>query len=161
MFDRLKTLFLLMLPVSSSLLVSCDSSDKNQVDDVAEAFAKEYFNWRYVESMPYVTSESAEYMKFLATNVTEDDVALLRSMESGAEVKVESTEMADDDSTAYAEVEVDNFCHADTIGRPAKLHESATATLMLVRRDGKWKVVISDEWPKMAFPQQSGMQGRD
>ena len=160
MFNRLKSLAFI-LSSTSMMLLSCGSDKKEQVNDVAEAFAKEYFNWHYCEAMPYVTAESSEQMKFLASNVTEDDVQLLRSMESGAEIKIEDCNIADGDSVAYVNVTIDNFCHADTIGRAASLHESANATLMLKHRDDKWQVVVSNDWPKMAFPQQSGKQDHD
>lgn len=160
MFYRLKSLAFILFP-TSILLVSCGSDKKEQVNDVAEAFAKEYFNWHYCEAMPYVTAESSEQMKFLASNVTEDDVQMLRSMESGAEIKIEDCNITDGDSVAYVNVTIDNFCHADTIGRAASLHESANATLMLKHRDDKWQVVVSNDWPKMAFPQQSGKPDHD
>ena len=160
MFNRLKSLAFI-LSSTSMMLLSCGSDKKEQVNDVAEAFAKEYFNWHYCEAMPYVTAESSEQMKFLASNVTEDDVQLLRSMESGAEIKIEECNIADGDSVAYVNVTIENFCHADTIGRAASLHESANATLMLKHRDDKWQVVVSNDWPKMAFPQQSGKQDHD
>lgn len=160
MLNRLKTLVLILFP-TSLILLSCGDDSKKQLDATAEAFANEYFNWRYSEAMPYVTAESSEYIKFLATNVTEDDVQLLRSMESGAEITIENCDVADGDSVAYVDVTVDNFCHADTIGKPAKLHESAKVTLMLMRRGDKWQVVVSNDWPKMAFPQQSETQDHD
>ena len=160
MFDRLKSLAFI-LSSTSMMLLSCGSDTEEQVNDVAEAFAKEYFNWHYCEAMPYVTAESSEQMKFLASNVTEDDVQLLRSMESGAEIKIEDCNIADGDSVAYVNVTIDNFCHADTIGRAASLHESANATLMLKHRGDKWQVVVSNDWPKMAFPQQSEKPDHD
>ena len=160
MFDRLRSLAFI-LSSTSMMLLSCGSDTEEQVNDVAEAFAKEYFNWHYCEAMPYVTAESSEQMKFLASNVTEDDVQLLRNMESGAEIKIEDCNIADGDSVAYVNVTIENFCHADTIGRAASLHESANATLMLKHRDDKWQVVVSNDWPKMAFPQQSEKQDPD
>ncbi len=160
MFNRLKSLVLL-LSSTSLLLLSCESDTKEQVNDAAEGFAKEFFNWHYCEAMPYVTAESAEYMKFLATNVTEDDVQMLRSMESGAEINVENCNITDGDSVAYVDMTIENFCHADTIGRPAILHESAKVTLLLMHRGEKWQAVVSSDWPKMAFPQQSGKQDHD
>lgn len=160
MFNRLISLALLFSS-TSLLLLSCGSDKEEQVNDVAENFAKEYFNWRYCEAMPYVTAESSEQMKFLASNVTEDDVQLLRSMESGAEITIEDSRVADGDSVAYVNVAIENFCHADTIGRPARLNESAKATLMLVHRGEKWQVVVSSDWPKMAFLQQSETPDHD
>ena len=152
--------FLLSL-LATIFLLSCSKDDSSNVESVAQSFATKYFNWDYAGCMQYVAGESAEYMKFRATNVTDGDIELLRSMDAGAEVEVKDCDFADGDSTAQVTVKVTNFCYADTIGRPAKLCEEAEAVLQLVKRNEKWQVTVSSDWPRMAFPQQSGMPGRD
>lgn len=153
-----ETVFLL---VSTLSLFSCSNSNREQIASVAGAFATSYFNWDYAGCMPNVTGESAKYLKFLATNVTDGDIERLRSMENGADVEVEKETFADNDTVVAVKVKVSGFCHADTIGRPSRLCDEAEATLRLVKRGEKWQAIVSNEWPKMAFPPQNGTQGRD
>lgn len=153
-----KVIFCLALALSLS---ACSNGNSSQVESVAEAFATSYFNWRYAECMQYVTGESAKYMKFLATNVTDGDIERLRSKEKGADVEVEKETFDDNDTIVDVKVKVSDFCYADTIGCKSRLCDKAEATLRLVKRGNEWKAVVSNEWPKMAFPQQSGTQGRD
>lgn len=153
-----ETVFLLASALS---LFSCGDSNREQIASVAEAFATSYFNWDYAGCMPNVTDESAKYLKFLATNVTDGDIERLRSMEKGADVEVEKETFADNDTIVDVKVKVSGFCHADTIGRPSRLCDEAEATLRLVKRGEKWQAIVSNEWPKMAFPPQNGTQGRD
>lgn len=151
--------FLLLLPFL--LLSSCNNSDSKESDKIAKAFASNYFNWNYVKCVPFVTKESQKYLKFRATNVTESDLEILRSTPNSAEVEVDGKEYLANDSALKVKIKVFDFCYTDTIGRPAKFCDYAEATLLLVKRTGKWKVVLSNDWPKMAFPQQSELQDHD
>ncbi len=151
----------IFLFISALSLFSCNDSNRKQIVSVAETFATSYFNWDYAGCMPNVTEESTKYLRFLATNVTDGDIERLRSMEKGADVEVEEETFADNDTVVDVKVKVSGFCHADTIGRPSKLYDEAEATVRLVKRGDKWQAIVSNEWPKMAFPPQNGTQGRD
>ncbi len=142
-------------------LLSCNNGNRSQVETVAESFATSYFNCDYAGCMQYITNESVKYLKFMATNVTDGDIERLRAMEKGADVEVMKESFADNDTVVDVKVKVSDFCYADTIGKPSRLHDSAEATLRLVKRGEEWKVILSNVWPKMAFPRQSGTQDRD
>lgn len=158
----------LLLIAISMLLTACNDPDGSQLETTVDNFSKYYFNWQYAKCLPLVTPESHRFLKFKATNVTDDDIQLLRSMQEGASVEREDELFADNDSAVNVKLRLHNVAYADTIGRKARIYEDAEAELLLVRKGsldddkgkGKWRVVVSNEWPKMAVRRQSEEQDR-
>jgi hypothetical protein len=138
--------------------MSCKDSEYNKIEKAADSFAINYYNWNYLKCSQFVTHESQKYLKFKASNVTDEDIKLLRSMSDGAKVEIENNYSFENDSAVTVKMKVYNFCYADTIGHPSKVYDYAEATLLLLKRSNKWKVVVSNNFPKMAFPQQSVSQ---
>jgi len=122
----------------------CHESREQQREASAQAitaFATHFFNWRYVDALPLVAPESERWLRLLASNVSEEDVELLRNRDADAVVTLEHIDMADmTDTAAMATVVVTDYYVSDTLGRPAHLVDKGRYHFLMVRRDGKWTV---------------------
>jgi hypothetical protein len=145
----------ILLLVLSVVSTGCRNTDEKQIETVADSFSVNFFNWKYVECVPFITPESQKFLSFIASNVTNNNIETLRSMQDGASVERNQIVLSANDSTANVTVNINNICYVDTIGRPAKIYESAEATLLIVKTQAGWKVVVSNDWPKMAIRQQN------
>lgn len=119
-------------------------TEKGQIEEQCDSFANYYFNWHFDKAMHFVTPESEKWLRFAASNVTEDDVAQLRAKDADATIEIEDVDLDDDDSTAHVTVKVVHFLQMDSIGQAAHLTEEGSFRLTLSKtqdeEDGTWKV---------------------
>ena len=123
-------------------LTACDETTGKGQDvtqHVVAAWADAYFNYDFRRAQKYVTPESRKWLLFAATNVTQDDVDMLRAQDEGATVTVSNYEETDD-STALVTLHVQGSIICDTIGRPAHPSADATYTVTAVSRGGRMMV---------------------
>ena len=122
---RLKKLPHIMVMALFTTIVSCTIADTirpSAEGDVAEKFANEYFNLRYKNAAQYCTKESEKFLKFAASQISNDDLAVLKDAESEVTVKVS------------------NYFEADTIGKTGRIVDEGLFKLSLVKENKKWKV---------------------
>ncbi len=158
MMTNLKTTFILLS--AAIFILSCSADEDKLRKDTANSFATAFFNWEYKKCLNKVTPESHGIIRFLASNVSKDEVEKLKAMPEGAAAELLPESKLLNDSTFQAVVKVTNTYCPDSIGRQAIYHNQAKAEFLLVKRNGKWRVDMLRGAPKMAFPQQSGTQGR-
>ena len=84
---------------------------------VATDWADAYFNCDFHEAATFATPESDKWLRFAASNTTEQDLQTL-------EGKATAT--------------------ADDYFSPAQIQEEGTFLITVVKRDGKWKVRMED-----------------
>lgn len=152
----MKHFFFIILSLTVIFSVySCRERETEEfIQERVDSFAVHYFNWHYPQCVKYVTPESKKYIEMLASNVTENNVDMLRSMSEDAQVEINDIILTDD-SNAKVFVTVHNYLAADTIGRDIKFHEEGTAELKLVRKADFWYVDMSDGCIRTAFRQQN------
>lgn len=124
------------------LLSSCMHNDeKDEALQVAHDFAELYFNWRYTEAMTLADSTCQKELRFLASQVNENDVRALNQREVPASVEITSIETKDGNNYTI-EIHAENFLEMDAIGQDAKLVKEAFFNLKVKQVDGKkkWKV---------------------
>lgn len=71
--------FLLILPFSS-----CANSDK-QLTSCADSFAQSFFRWQFQKSSTYCDESSQRWLRYMASQVTQDDIDSLKATESDVE----------------------------------------------------------------------------
>lgn len=81
-----------------------------------------------------------KWVRFKATNITQEDVDVYNSKRDTAECDVESIDLDDDKATAI--VEVRNFLSCDSIGKPATICPNAKFKLELKKQGEKWMVDV-------------------
>ena len=115
------------------------SSQQEKAGRAATAFAEAYFNYDLQKAIEWTTPESAKWMSFVASNMTQEDVSILNSRTEGTQVTLTACEVLND-TTCETMLAVDNFLAADSIERPGELRDGGVFRLKVVLRDGNWKV---------------------
>ena len=105
--------------------------------DIATNWAEAYFNCDYHEAATYATTESDKWLRFAASNTTEQD---LQTIQGKASVTADDNFTVANDTLRIVTLNVKNFLKTVAIGAPAQLQEEGTFLVTVVKRDGKWKV---------------------
>ncbi|WP_315538433.1 hypothetical protein [Prevotella koreensis] len=138
---RLKKLPYIVVMALFTTIVSCTIADTirpSAEGDVAEKFANEYFNLRYKNAAQYCTKESEKFLKFAASQISNDDLAVLKDADSEATIEIEDVESGKHESEVT--VKVSNYFEADTIGKTGRIVDEGLFKLSLVKENKKWKV---------------------
>lgn len=122
------------------LMLSCSYSEEKDIEQSVVGFAQNYFNLRYKKALDACTPESEKWVRFKATNITQEDVDVYNSKRDTAECDVESIDLDGDKATAV--VEVCNFLNYDSIGKPATICPNAKFKFELKKQGEKWMVDV-------------------
>lgn len=125
------------------LLLSCGKTKEEQVEETVEAFSNTYFNWQFHRSIAYCTPDSKRWLNYMASQVKQDDVDLLRAQEESAEVKITHVNILDGDSVAKVEVTVRNYLRMDTIGTKGRIEEENRFIIFAKSVGNQWKVRLT------------------
>lgn len=133
--------FKLFSAVAVILFAACDmnpdANDSIQKDAVA--FSEKYFNFDFRAALEHSTPESRKWISYIASNVSEEDLGILRSYGHAAVADVNSIDILGD-TTAVVTLSVNGFLSIDNIGRPGHIVDKAVFRLPMVRREGRWLV---------------------
>jgi hypothetical protein len=134
MFMRL--LFSLLTVV---LMASCNTgfNGDNEAKATATQWAEAYFNCDFKDAANYTTPESERWLRFAASNTTEEDLKLVNG---GATASAEEYFTVANDTLRVVTVSVRNFLKATAIGAPAEIQQEGTFLVTVVHRNGEWKV---------------------
>ena len=124
------------------VLTACSdslSSQQTKAGRAATAFAEAYFNYDLQKAIELTTPESAKWISFVASNITQEDVNVLNTRTEGVLVTLTDCEVLSD-TTCEALLAVDNFMSADSICRPGEFRDGGVFRLKVVLRDDSWKV---------------------
>ena len=143
----------LLLFVTAILMAGCDigMDGDQQAKNVAGDWADAYFNCDYKDASKYVTPESQKWLQYAASNTTAEELKLLKEA-GGAQVSVSDTFDEANDTMRLVTMNVTNVL--TTQQQSLVLAKDATFKVMVVKRNGSWKV-------RMAGLPQSGKQSRD
>ena len=135
-----------------TILLWCFSScghihQSDSAEACVDSFSQHYFNWQFQQSMPFVTLTSQKWLRYVASQVQQDDVEQLRNMPQGATCKIINVDTEDGDSVAVSHVLVRGFLCMDTIGKKSHVIDEATYEIKLFHQGGKWFVNL-DGLPK-------------
>ena len=125
------------------LLTGCqliNGKSENAVDEPLTNWAAAYFNFHYQDALEYTTPESGKWIRFAASNITEQDVAFIKNQDKNAQVEIIDRHMMAGDSTCSARIRVSNYVELGSFGQENKQVDNAEFQVILVNRDGKWLV---------------------
>lgn len=141
-------------------LGSCTfSNEEEKVAQTAEAFAKSCADYDFDTAVKYVTPTSMKWISLIASNMTQSDVDMLRSMEDGASISIGDISIKGD-SVAHVSATVENVLVPQGFAEESIIAEKAQLTLRLVQQNGKWLVDLQSV-PRMEVLQQSERQNPD
>ena len=125
------------------LLTSCQLHDENSetaVDVAAKEWAEAYFNFDYKEALKYMTPESGQWIRFAASNISEEDISFIK--EHGVETKINITDsqMSENDSLCQTRIRVSDFIQLGMDPEESRVIDEADFLIQLVKRNDKWLV---------------------
>lgn len=100
---------------------------------------EKYFNFDFRSALDYSTPESRKWISYVASNVSDEDLGILRSYGHAAVVDANGIDIIGD-TTAVVTMSVSGFLSTDSIGRPGHIVEKAVFRLPMVCRKGRWLV---------------------
>lgn len=129
----------------SGLLIAACSSHKNEhkLKETANSFAETFFNWQLNEALPYCTPESKKWIEYAGSQITQEDIDLLKTQDEGASHQLEDINYQAGDTTATIVVKVKNVMLLDSIGKSGKIMEKASFQIHLCYRNKQWKVLLT------------------
>jgi len=129
----------LLLLLTTVIMVSCNLGFEGDdaALDVAANWGDAYFNCDFHDAANYATSESVQWLRFAASNTTEQD---LQTVQGKATATADEYFTKANDTLRIVTLHVRNFLKPVTVGSPAQLQEEGTFLVTVVKRDGKWKV---------------------
>lgn len=133
-------------PVAIILLLFCSCSHSDDVspwEQAVESFSVAYFNWDYPKAASYATDGSQPWLRYAASQVTQEDVELLNTKAEQATVEVMPDAEMVSDSCVVAMVMVRDFLEMDSIDRKPVLREEATFRFEVVLENGRWGVHLT------------------
>lgn len=122
-----------------SLLLSCSDKDANTAEERALAFAQNYFNLRYKQSLTLCTENAKKWIVFRATNITQEDVDVINAQTDTAECEIDDVEL-NDETTADVKMTIKNVLVCDSIGKRGSIKEKIKKTLKMKKVSGNWYV---------------------
>lgn len=105
---------------------------------VAVSWADAYFNCDFHEAEEYSTEDSGKWLRFAASNVSEEDLQLLRGRNAVAESSDYFLEA--NDTLRIVTLTVRNYLVPKPLGEPSQLADEGRFTVKVVKRGSHWKV---------------------
>lgn len=125
------------------LLASCQLNDENSanaVDKSLNKWTEAYFNFDYKKAMEYMTPESGKWIRFAASNITEQDIEFIKAQQVETHVDIIDRQMAEGDSLCNAKIHVSHFIQLGLRPEDNKVIDEADFLIQLVKRDGDWLI---------------------
>lgn len=125
------------------LLPSCHSGEQQQEAAVAaQSFANAFFNYDFRSSAQFATPESRQWISFLASNITQDDLNTINAMNEKASCATPEITLIDDTTaTARLSVQTETWLGKDSVNIT---EGGVSTTLQLRKRDGVWLVHLTE-----------------
>lgn len=137
-------IFSMCVWVSGLLITACSShKDEPQLKEAANGFAATFFNWQLNEALPYCTPESKKWIEYAGSQITQEDIDLLKAQDEGASHQLEDINYQAGDTTATVIVKVKNVMLLDSIGKSGMMMDKASFQIHLCYRNKQWKVLLT------------------
>lgn len=129
----------IFVAVTVAFIGCTESTEEKQVAKTALKFADYLFNYELKEAASLATGDSQGWISFLASNVDEATINLIRSQQEDATVSVDDVTISTS-TIATATITVSNFVwNSGAEGEPS-VEKEARFTLHLRKEKGEWRV---------------------
>ena len=143
------------------ILVACLTQCTQKIDgsseqltETVDSFAYHYFNYHLKQASRFCTEDSQKWLEFLASNIVQGDVDLLREQENEAEISHDEILLQDTDSIKIIRMTVRNHLMKDSIGKVGRMVKKSVYDIQAVKHRGKWFI-------RMEGPLRSERQNHD
>lgn len=139
------TLYYICLVLCSLHIWACSHpKDETKLKKTVNGFAQTYFNWQLKAALPYCTPASKKWLVYAASQLTQDDIALLKAQDEGASHQVKTISYNEKDTTATVLISVKKAMILDTIGHVGRICKQADYELNCIYRHQNWKIVLNN-----------------
>ena len=147
-------LYTLIYSVLIFTCLSCQQqTPQTQIEQTAIDFCEAFYNFNYPVAKEWSTPSSQSYLSFLASNVRQTHLDLLKTR-GAAKVSVISSEIDANSEKATVVYQIKNTFVINPVEGKIEYMSSLQDTLQLVRENNKWLV-------RKDIPQQNGKQSHD
>lgn len=122
------------------LLTCCTLSSKEKdLKQTAESFAFNLYSWQLDHAMNQCTPSSKKAIQFLASNLSEQDVALIQAQEAYPEVEVSFDNPQKEDTLVTIYIKVQGALLMKQLGKPLQPTDNAYFSVNMIYRNNEWK----------------------
>ena len=147
-------LYTLIYSVLIFTCLSCQQqTPQTQIEQTAIDFCEAFYNFNYPAAQAWSTPSSLSYLSFLASNVRQTHLDLLKTR-GAAKVSVISSEIDANSEEATVVCQIKNTFVINPVKGKIEFMSSLQDTLQFVRENNKWLV-------RKDIPQQNGKQSHD
>lgn len=147
-------LYTLIYSVLIFTCLSCQQqTPQTQIEQTAIDFCEAFYNFNYPGAKTWSTPSSLSYLSFLASNVRQTHLDLLKTR-GAAKVSVISSKIDANSEEATVVCQIKNTFVINPVEGKIEYMSSLQDTLQLVRENNKWLV-------RKDIPQQNGKQSHD
>ena len=146
-----------ILSFLSFLMISCHVYDKNgthAAEKTLTTWAEAYFNFDYEKALKYTTSEGEQWIRFAASNITEEDVSFIKKQNPQTQIDILNSQLTEGDTVCNANIRVSHFIQLGLSPQDNRVIDHADFQVQLVKRGDEWLV-------RMEGLPQSGMRNHD
>ena len=123
-----------------ALLTGCiQHSNQTEATKAAIQWSEAYFGYDYHEAERFCTPESGKWLRFAASNASQDDVDLMGDQT----IEVTAIRESADDTLRFVTLQVSHFVRPGTVGEPSSLGSDGQYQLVMVKRNGQWLVKLN------------------
>ena len=120
---------------------SCSYKDENAAEERARQFAQSYFNMRFGQAAGLCTENSVKWIKYHASNISQDDIDVLDSQTDTAVCEIDDIDDSGDSATVSMTVR--NFLRCDSIGKRGRMCKEANFQIAMKKVGDKWLVNLA------------------
>lgn len=122
------------------LLTCCTLSSKEKdLKQTAESFALNLYSWQLDHAMSQCTPSSKKAIQFLASNLSEQDVALIQAQEAYPEVEVSFDNPQKEDTLVTIYIKVQGALLMKQLGKPLQPTDNAYFSVNMIYKYNEWK----------------------
>ena len=127
---------------------------KNDAEKKLIIWANAYFNFDYEKALQHATPESEKWIRFAASNITEQDLDFITEQNPPTEIDILHSQMTESDTVCNANIRVSRFIQLGLSAQDNRVIDHADFQVQLVKRGDDWLV-------RMEGLPQSGMRNHD
>ncbi len=114
--------------------------NEKEAEECAVGFMEKFFSFNFPDAENLCTSDTRYWITWYVSNITADDVDSIHRIPDAPKVSLRSVEADENDTTAVAYCEVENFYRLDSLGRHGHMVQKDVLRLPMRMECGEWRV---------------------
>lgn len=121
------------------LIVACSHTPLGQAEKTAVDFSKAIYTLKLDEAKKYCTPNGAKLIEFIASNLKEEDIDVLKDA-GDVKISVIGSTVDPGDSTATVNLKISNYLQINLMGGKSTIEKEKEEKVDLVKVGDKWLV---------------------